>query len=186
VQRGRLCSHSDATWKSKTRKSPARAHDTFRPGRSPLPPRSLCPLSLPPLPSASCLRLSARGDAARPASSSGLLRLALRRVPDLSVVLPPARSRAPFVARVLAVEGVPRREPFGPLRSTYAQDATAFRRLPGCSVCNATEQQANIQGGMDIKAPRSRVESECVYEIVGLPFRFFSPKWIAHGANFEA
>ncbi len=130
MQRGRLCSHSDATWKSKTRKSPARAHDTFRPGRSPLPPRSLCPLSLPPLPSASCLRLSARGDAARPASSSGLLRLALRRVPDLSVVLPPARSRAPFVARVLAVEGVPRREPFGPLRSTYAQDATRARGVP--------------------------------------------------------
>jgi hypothetical protein len=115
-----------ACFKSKTRESPARARDTFRPGRSPLPPRSLCPLSLPPLSWASCLRLSTLGGAARLASSSGLLRLALRRVS--------AYRRSPLLRRRELLSSPP------PLRigacrsgalwaplSTYAQDATLLR-----------------------------------------------------------
>jgi hypothetical protein len=63
-------------------------------------------------------------------SRAGLLGLALRRVSRCAVD-PAARPRAPAVARVLAVEGVP----FGGLRpplSTYAQDATRARSETQC------------------------------------------------------
>jgi hypothetical protein len=119
------------------RKRLSKACDGPRPLRLPSPhgsPPSREPASAPPRPFACGSGLA--GDAAHPESSP---RLALRLPRDSSGlpsggcprgVPPPARSRALAVARVLAGEGVPRREPFGPLRSTYAQDATLVRVDP--------------------------------------------------------
>lgn len=78
-------------------------------------------------------------------SRAGLLGLALRRVSRCAVD-PAARPRAPAVARVLAVEGVP----FGGLRpplSTYAHDATRTRGNPARTPYNCWYLKLKVRPG---------------------------------------
>jgi hypothetical protein len=132
------------------RKSPSNARDTLRPGRSPLRLRSLV---LPQPASASPWRLACGSPSAgtlralrRPSDSSGL---PSGGCPPVGVP-PPARSRAPVVALVLAEWSVPFGAPSGPLSPLTHLTPRFLRGLWDQKSCKPSEKFRKTLGPLQI------------------------------------